>query len=783
MMEAYQDQLKEAGRLSSEFLVTQQKTDENKKIKLLNKELAELKKRRKEALDSGKIKKNSEEWRAMQDEINNVTKSIAETTTNVLTLEKAIKEITWDKWEKVHDAVKGVNNELEFLRELINEDDMFKENGTITNKGIEAYGLLAAEYDIYYAEAQKYAKERAETQKQLNKDPYNQDLVDKVKELTEAEQDAILNAHKMKDAMVDVAENGIKKQIDYVKKLIDKYTDLLEAQKDQQDYARKVSDQQKEINKLEKEYRAVANDTSEEGRTRRQKLKDQLEQAKQGLKDTQEERRISETKDMLSEFEESFEDFLNDKLKNIEKIVQDGINIANKNAGLVRTTINTTAKNEGYKLSGTLKDILNTAVKNNSEIASYFQKGFTDTKPLIASIDAGIKDIIAYYDKAQAASEAKAHKDATGSSVYNGTYYKDNGTVDTSKNGLVKDNGKYYYFKNGKAQTGWQTISGSKYYFNSNGQAATGFKTIGNKKYYFDSTGKQVTKAGFHTIGKEKYYFNSDGTVSDKTGWLTVNGKKYYLSGGKVYKNSWHTENGKKYYFDANGYMVTGTKHINGKVYVFNSNGVLNDQKSKDLQAKEKNALANAQDALNKAQANYRNAEAEYAKNPTSKTAQVNLDKARNELSKAQTKLQNLKQYGKGVSFSPKNQLAWTNENGKSEAIIRKSDGAILTPLNRGDSVIPNGAMKNLYQALTNPEKYLKQYTTPDVKIIQGNTGNQNNSPANVNIQFIANGVQDATKFANDLMNNKKIEKWIQEITLGQVNGNNSYRKYSYALR
>ena len=35
----------------------------------------------------------------------------------------------------------------------------------------------------------------------------------------------------------------------------------------------------------------------------------------------------------------------------------------------------------------------------------------------------------------------------------------------------------------------------------------------------------------------------------------------------------------------------------------------------------------------------------------------------------------------------------------------------------------------------------------------------------------------------NDLMNNKKLEKWIQEVTLGQANGNNSFRKYSYAIR
>ena len=141
------------------------------------------------------------------------------------------------------------------------------------------------------------------------------------------------------------------------------------------------------------------------------------------------------------------------------------------------------------------------------------------------------------------------------------------------------------------------------------------------------------------------------------------------------------------------------------------------------------------------------------------------------------------KGYKTGTKSVSRDDLYWTNEGKKPEAIIRKSDGAILTPLSKGDSVIPNSAMKNMYQALTDPAKYLKQYTTPDIKVVQSNTNNSNSQPPIVNMQFIANGVQDANKFVNDLMNNKKLEKWVQEITLGQANGNSNYKKYSYAIR
>ena len=71
----------------------------------------------------------------------------------------------------------------------------------------------------------------------------------------------------------------------------------------------------------------------------------------------------------------------------------------------------------------------------------------------------------------------------------------------------------------------------------------------------------------------------------------------------------------------------------------------------------------------------------------------------------------------------------------------------------------------------------------PDIKVIQSTDGTKNSTPTTVNMQFIANGVHDANQFVNDLMNNKKLEKWVQEITLGQANGNNIYKKYSYVIR
>jgi hypothetical protein len=94
------------------------------------------------------------------------------------------------------------------------------------------------------------------------------------------------------------------------------------------------------------------------------------------------------------------------------------------------------------------------------------------------------------------------------------------------KNGLKKENGKYYYYVNGtKVKNTWKTV-----------------KTTSN--------GKTVSY---------KYYFGSNGAA--------YAGKTVYGVRTPVIKKI----NGKVYAFDVNGRMATGARVINGKFYVFNS--------------------------------------------------------------------------------------------------------------------------------------------------------------------------------------------------------------------
>ena len=90
-----------------------------------------------------------------------------------------------------------------------------------------------------------------------------------------------------------------------------------------------------------------------------------------------------------------------------------------------------------------------------------------------------------------------------------------------------------------------------------------------------------------------------------------------------------------------------------------------------------------------------------------------------------------LEGYASGTKSVDKDKLAWTQEKG-SEIIVRQRDGAILTGLAEGDSVIPNDLTENLYDwGVFNPRDFL------------------NNIVGSTNVPTVSTPVNVVTKYEN----------------------------------
>lgn len=160
------------------------------------------------------------------------------------------------------------------------------------------------------------------------------------------------------------------------------------------------------------------------------------------------------------------------------------------------------------------------------------------------------------------------------------------------KYGWHKENGKrYYYYQGKRLKTGWFSIAGEQYYL-KNGAASVGWKMISGNRYYFDSMG--VMQTGFTKIDGDVYLMNEDGIMQTTTdepgvtiredgtcvirkGWCQNKKGQYFYrySSGKIAKKKWIKIKGKKYYVNSKGYRVTGIKKIKGKKYYFDAKGVM----------------------------------------------------------------------------------------------------------------------------------------------------------------------------------------------------------------
>lgn len=146
------------------------------------------------------------------------------------------------------------------------------------------------------------------------------------------------------------------------------------------------------------------------------------------------------------------------------------------------------------------------------------------------------------------------------------------------------------------------------------------------------------------------------------------------------------------------------------------------------------------------------------------KDAQTLLAKVQNEYNKELNNLNKKYGYATGSSGIKNNQLAWTQEKG-SEIIFRKTDGAMLTPLNTGDMVFTADMSKNLWDLAKNPNLFGTTVNLPDSAVGLRTVNNDNN------LTVVLPNVMNYEDFRTAMMNDPKITNYMQAATIGQALG------------
>ena len=126
----------------------------------------------------------------------------------------------------------------------------------------------------------------------------------------------------------------------------------------------------------------------------------------------------------------------------------------------------------------------------------------------------------------------------------------------SSKNGWIKENGSWFFYRNAKRVTNtWQ----GSYYLKSDGKMATSewiYDSYYKVWYYLKSDGSYSRNSW-----QGSYYLKSDGKMADKEWIYDSNyGSWFYLKQGGTYvNNQWYKVNGLWYSFKSGGYMERNT--------------------------------------------------------------------------------------------------------------------------------------------------------------------------------------------------------------------------------
>ena len=378
--------MNEKGWFSSTLLNSAMIDQENKNLQKLEAERDALVNALNSAVNSGSIMPESEDWYSMQSAIDEVSSSILDAKKALVEYDNTIRQINWDAFDRTRDDVENLITETDFLTELLKDVGITDDNGNMTKEGQAAQALLAQKYQLYLNQAKAYKDEIAKIDADLANDPYDKELLDRKQDLIDKEQEAIKSAMSEKDAIKDLTNDAYSDFIDKLGDAIDKYKELMSTMKDAYDYEKSIREKTVALNALEKQYSAYQGDNSEEGKKNIQQLKDQINSAKDDLKDTEYEKLISDTEKILDQLKDNTQEWLNQRLDQLDNLIQDIIDQSNDNASDIAETITSTAENYGYKLSESMASIWSTNTGNITKVLDNFSTSFIDSNSKIKDV-------------------------------------------------------------------------------------------------------------------------------------------------------------------------------------------------------------------------------------------------------------------------------------------------------------------------------------------------------------------------------------------------------------
>lgn len=135
------------------------------------------------------------------------------------------------------------------------------------------------------------------------------------------------------------------------------------------------------------------------------------------------------------------------------------------------------------------------------------------------------------------------------------------------------------------------------------------------------------------------------------------------------------------------------------------------------------------------------------------------------------------KNYAVGKYDFSDDEVAWTQDGGK-EFIVRPSDGAILTPIAKRDSVLTSVASRNIWDMANSPAEFIKDNLKLDTSNVPNGTNVHSNYTQHLEkVVFNFPNVKNYDDMLSAMQKDRNFERLINSITIDQIAGKSSLGK------
>lgn len=283
-------------------------------------------------LDSSTLDKNSEEYQKWADQITQLDTEIMQLSETNHGLYDDMRNNGYKIFERMYDASEKLRKSYSAIKDLINDDMNFDDDGKFTNAGLVSLDQTMKTYQSNQKDLDTALKQRQSYIDRFN--AVNEDGTKKYPEYSQQEfdndmqnvtttiQESIAATNASRQEAINMIAAQAKAELDALNKVIDARKEALQKKEEYYEYDKKIKSQTNDLKSLDAQINALENVNSAEAKSQKARLEAQRKESQESLDDTviqhQYDMQVEGLSDLSNQLQENYETYVKELNRNFD---------------------------------------------------------------------------------------------------------------------------------------------------------------------------------------------------------------------------------------------------------------------------------------------------------------------------------------------------------------------------------------------------------------------------------------------------------------------------------